>query len=718
MSDLQFNPTVAGLELTATEQPNPMSPPWLAEVLLLGEYWRRTGLLDRLRTEVKVNRGRMGQYEVGDFVLLLLAYAVSGMATLQQFFEQLESVKSVLMSVWQRQQCPVASTLSRFLSDINPTALEQLRTLFESDLLVHGFEPAQSGGLVDRAGKEFWVFDVDGTHQTTRQRSLPTTEAYPELHRRSQAATAKGYIGRGRGEVTRTRSTVSLSHTSEWLGTFGAVGNGTPGEDLERICGVIGHYLQQHQRPGTDAMIRLDGYYGLPPFVNQLQHHQFGYILRCRDYGLLQHSALQTRLQATPKQDWTHPESHQVREVFDVGLIEDGWAGYTDPIRLIVVRTPHDPKRAHRIGKRIGDFIYELFITSPAQAGLTGVDILSLYYGRGGFEKQLGDEDKEGDCDRWCSWHPDGQEFWQILSQWVWNWRLWAGFAYQPQAVRQTLWMPPQAPVEMTSESPSTPSFAPTIPLTLSAVNAPCPPVDSPDHGPMEVCAAWARSIGKFSGQDFKLLDERTLQCPAGQLMSRREVRQNRTGDLLILFGLNPRTCQQCPLKERCLAEGSKGTAGRRVTVIRKKRPLEPNNPNPVHPSTPSSDASTPAQAEDRAANAAPSAAAPSLSPPPPGQPVLWLDLPTTHLRRDLSHQLRQHQIVIQSIPPPYPLPDLPIDPITRDQRVHRRLTWTQRWNKNTLTDAVMHWNVQLFGMSSAILHWLNTLKPRSPVIN
>jgi len=419
MSDLQFNPTVAGLELTATEQPNPMPPPWLAEVLLLGEYWRRTGLFDRLRTEVKVNRGRMGQYEVGDFVLLLLAYAVSGLATLQQFFEQLESVKSVLMSVWQRQQCPVASTLSRFLSDINPTALEQLRTLFESDLLVHGFEPPQSGGLIDRAGNQVWVFDVDGTHQTTRQRSLTTTEAYPEVHRRSQAATAKGYIGRGRGEVTRTRSTVSLSHTSEWLGTFGAAGNGTPGEDLERICGVIGRYLQQQQRPGTDAILRLDGYYGLPQFVNQLQHHQFGYILRCRDYGLLQHPALQARLQETPKQDWTHPESHQVREVFDVGLIEDGWAGYTDPIRLIVVRTPHDPKRAHRIGKRIGDFIYELFITSQAQTGLTGPDILSLYYGRGGFEKQLGDEDKEGDCDRWCSWHPDGQEFWQILSQWA-----------------------------------------------------------------------------------------------------------------------------------------------------------------------------------------------------------------------------------------------------------------------------------------------------------
>jgi hypothetical protein len=199
--------------------------------------------------------------------------------------------------------------------------------------------------------------------------------------------------------------------------------------------------------------------------------------------------------------------------------------------------------------------------------------------------------------------------------------------------------------------------------------------------------------------------------------MYRREVRQNRAGDLLILFGLNPRTCQQCPLKERCLAEGSKGTAGRRVTVIRKKRPPEPNRPNPVSPSTPMADTSTSAPAEDRAASATPSPTFPSLA-PPPGRPVLWLDLPTTHLRRDLSHQLQQQQIIIQSVPPPRPLPDLPMESITRDQRAHRRLTWTQRWNKNTLTDAVVHWKVQLFGLSSAILDWLNQVKPRSPVIN
>ncbi|MBI4782406.1 MAG: hypothetical protein HY785_13975 [Oscillatoriophycideae cyanobacterium NC_groundwater_1537_Pr4_S-0.65um_50_18] len=54
MSEM-ISTTVAGIELKADEQANPVTPSWLGEVLLVGEYWRMTGLLDRLQTQVKVN---------------------------------------------------------------------------------------------------------------------------------------------------------------------------------------------------------------------------------------------------------------------------------------------------------------------------------------------------------------------------------------------------------------------------------------------------------------------------------------------------------------------------------------------------------------------------------------------------------------------------------------------------------------------------------------
>ncbi|MBE9019021.1 hypothetical protein IQ272_23295 [Chroococcidiopsidales cyanobacterium LEGE 13417] len=96
---------------------------------------------------------------------------------------------------------------------------------------------------------------------------------------------------------------------------------------------------------------------------------------------------------------------------------------------------------------------------------------------------------------------------------------------------------------------------------------------------------------------------------------------------------------------------------------------------------------------------------------------VLWLDFPTTRLRRDLTHQLRQQQLVIESIAANIPITKSQPQSITRNQRAHRRLTWAERWNRNATADAVAHWQVKLFGISSAVLDWLHNLRPRPAVI-
>lgn len=217
----------------------------------------------------------------------------------------------------------------------------------------------------------------------------------------------------------------------------------------------------------------------------------------------------------------------------------------------------------------------------------------------------------------------------------------------------------------------------------------------------MQVAQGWAKSRNKFSGSDFTLLDERTLRCPANHLMYRREVRQNRYGDKLILFGINPRTCQQCSLKSQCLASGTKGTGGRRITVIRKKlsssstEPQTTSIPQPVVQCEPIPSKNLTTQ---------------------PNRPVLWLDFPTTRLRRDLIHQLRRQQLVIEFIDPTTPMSQPPTQLITRDQRAHRRLSWTQRWEKNLIPERSACWRVSLFGISSAIVDWLGSLEP-SPVL-
>jgi len=52
---------------------------------------------------------------------------------------------------------------------------------------------------------------------------------------------------------------VQQAHTSEWLGTFGAAGNGDIWAELAQACEQIKTYLQAHQLNPSQALARLDG---------------------------------------------------------------------------------------------------------------------------------------------------------------------------------------------------------------------------------------------------------------------------------------------------------------------------------------------------------------------------------------------------------------------------------------------------------------------------
>ncbi|MGO8950326.1 MAG: hypothetical protein ACLQUY_22235 [Ktedonobacterales bacterium] len=84
-------------------------------------------------------------------------------------------------------------------------------------------------------------------------------------------------------------------------------------------------------------------------------------------------------------------------------------------------------------------------MTTLPPEGFLATDVLDLYQGRGAFEGTLADEDQEGDPDRWCSLSPCGQEFWQIVWQWVWNLRLAFSAGCTQTPLREMEWAPPQA---------------------------------------------------------------------------------------------------------------------------------------------------------------------------------------------------------------------------------------------------------------------------------
>ncbi len=187
----------------------PSPPSWFGEVALLIPYLRKQGVLSAINSQVSLARGRFGRYEVIDFLAVLFGYARSFERTLEVFYERLLPLAQPFMALFERENLPSRSALSRFLASLSWTATETLRTLFLADLLARPLDTERhTGALVDRAGNERVVFDIDGTRQAARQRALPKTEELPAPQRRLNQVCAPGYTGRKRGQVVRTRTVV------------------------------------------------------------------------------------------------------------------------------------------------------------------------------------------------------------------------------------------------------------------------------------------------------------------------------------------------------------------------------------------------------------------------------------------------------------------------------------------------------------------------------
>lgn len=539
------------VEFHASSDDVPTIPSWFAELVLLARQFTQRGILDASAQQVHLARGRAGHYDVIDFVAVLLGYALSGEPTLEAFFDRLRPFAGPFMALFGRDQLPHRSTLSRFLADVDAACLAALRQQFNHDLGQHRVTADLLGGLVDHADHRLLVFDVDGTRQAARQRALVTAPDYPPPRRRMATVCAPGYLGRKRGEVVRTRTAVLQAHTQQWLGTFSGAGNGDYGAELDAACAVIVAYLHANGLSPAQALLRLDALYGTASPLAHLQHAGLGFVTRGRDYQVLDHPSVRARLAQPCDVTVQHPETQVRRELFDVGYIRD-WLDPTPDLaltcRVIVARQPAAPRvEAVTTGKLRGPFVYELFLTTAPAQCLHAAEVVALYYQRGSFERVLSDEDGEQDPDRWCSGTPQGQEFWQILSQWVWNTRLELGIIAQEAQLRTTRW----------------PAASSNTPTTAVGVTEGARPLDQPvveplveQYGPLEVARDWARRSGRFTGPAFEVLENGTRRCPAAKILRPQERRIAADGTLRIVYRARKEDCRRCA--------GLLGPAGRR----------------------------------------------------------------------------------------------------------------------------------------------------------
>src|SRR5206468_10148807 len=259
MTTIAYSP----VNIQTSTQSVPSIPDWFGEVTLIVSHLHHQGVLATISEQVRFARRRFGRYEVIDFLAVLFGYAISGERTLEAFYERLQPWASAFMALFGRDRLPARSTLSRFLASLDQAAGEARLTLFLHDLLARSLvKEEQPGGLWDRQGNHFLVFDVDGTREAARQRALPKTADRPAPSRRLHPLCAPGYTGRKRGEIVRTRTTILQAHTHQFLGTFGNAGNGEYRAELRRAVTAIQSYRETHHHSEERVLLRLDGQYG------------------------------------------------------------------------------------------------------------------------------------------------------------------------------------------------------------------------------------------------------------------------------------------------------------------------------------------------------------------------------------------------------------------------------------------------------------------------
>src|SRR5690348_3184066 len=94
------------------------------EIVVLAAHLRKQGVLTKISEQVRFARRRFGRYDVIDFLAVLFGYAISGERTLEAFYEQLQPLAIPFMALFDRDQLPTRSALSRFLAALTEAPVE------------------------------------------------------------------------------------------------------------------------------------------------------------------------------------------------------------------------------------------------------------------------------------------------------------------------------------------------------------------------------------------------------------------------------------------------------------------------------------------------------------------------------------------------------------------------------------------------------------------
>jgi hypothetical protein len=89
--------------IQTSSQSVPSTPSWFGEVTVIAHYLEHLGVLSDISERVRFARRRFGQYDLIDFAVVLLGYAISGERTLEAFYERVLPFANTFMALFGRE---------------------------------------------------------------------------------------------------------------------------------------------------------------------------------------------------------------------------------------------------------------------------------------------------------------------------------------------------------------------------------------------------------------------------------------------------------------------------------------------------------------------------------------------------------------------------------------------------------------------------------------
>lgn len=510
-----------------------------SEFALWVDFLRESGALASLR-ELLLAR-RAGSYELVDLVAFLSCFFSASTSTtcISDFAKQSALYGHELAAFVDRKSWMKQASVSRALESVDEQcAREGARVVLESSgRIVTGSPLCAATGYRDGQGRRWQVLHWDTSCEGVRKRALPHDDDLAPPRRNAESLAKRGYGGRKRGEVFYARSVVSDATSAAWVHVDVVRGSGEVSSMVSRAVDAVRDFVGTDPETLSTTLMVCDGVSGGKPQTRAVLEGGLHVLTRNNEYARLE-SKRAAKLMASSR--WLAVEdsgSGPRREAIDLGIARiDGHR-----LRVIASRLRVKGKRVYGAGRTIGQWHYELFLTSLPTQGWAANDIVTLYYGRTAIENRLAAEDREFNLSRTFSYHRPGQALACAVGMSLWNFRLASGLASVPpasperaQAMRTEPLGPDAAEESERSSDDETPqSRLDTLALVHQRAHQWCEP----------------RSDWSY------LEDEQVLLCPQQErlVLSLRKCRDT----LSARFVAPPSACNTCKLRSACMPRAS-----------------------------------------------------------------------------------------------------------------------------------------------------------------